>query len=150
HGDLEYQQALGLLPRLVADRMLAFVPQQQAATHDAGIQQISAQYQVDSAAVNDTLQAQSQTISQISAELHERVTDQTDRLLRAIDRPNQMEVWARTYSAALAALSDHWWAQRQDGLNWVDLDLLADRSKRVPRWCQRVRPLQLRTYPPKC
>lgn len=129
HGDLEYQQALGLLPRLVADRMLAFVPQQQAATQDSGIQQISAQYQVDSAAVNDTLQAQSQTISQISAELHERVTDQTDRLLRAIDRPNEMEVWARTYSAALAALSDHWWAQRQDGLNWVDLDLLADRSK---------------------
>ena len=129
HGELERQQAFTILPTLVAERQIAFAPQPAPATTNLGIEQVAAHYQLDGAAINETVQSQRESISRISTELHARLTDQADRLLKAIDRPKEEEVWARTFSAALAALTDHWWVQREYGGNWLDLDLLADRGK---------------------
>jgi hypothetical protein len=129
HGELPREQAIDLLPKLVADRAIAFAPQEpQEPTRaaDLGVHRVAERYQLDGGAINSTLQAQAQLVSRIFSELHARVTDQTARLLKAVERPKEEEVWHRTLSAAIAALTDHWWVQRQDGPNWVDLDLLGE------------------------
>jgi hypothetical protein len=129
HGELSRQQALDLLPTLVADRAIAFAPRQETNTENLGIQRAAMQYQLDGAAIGGSLKIGSQMLSSIASELRARVIDQTRRLLQAIERPDDAEVRGRTLDAALVALTDHWWVQREDGQNWVDLDLLSDPAK---------------------
>lgn len=55
----------------------------------------------------------------------ERVTDQTPLLQNAIDAAKVRKADAAPSPAAdaLAAACDHWWVQRQNGNDWVDLDV---------------------------
>jgi len=129
HGELGRQDAVGLLPTLVADRQVAFASRRPLAILNPGIQQVASQYQIDRSAVTETLHSQQQMLSHFSSELQARVADQSERLLKAIDRTGAAEVWGRTFDAALNALTDHWWVQQQNGSNWVDLDVLSEGGK---------------------
>ena len=129
HGELTREQVLNLLPGLVADRQVAFTPQQPLATPNAAVQQVASRYQLDGPGVSETLRSQKEMLAQFSSELRARVTDQTDRLLKAIERPKTTDVWARTFDAAMSALADHWWVQQQTVSGWVDLDVLSDGGK---------------------
>ena len=65
-----------------------------------------------------------EVVDALMSDLDARVADQTRRLLDAIDTNVAADEWVRRFDAAVVALSDHWWVQRQDGDSWVDLDML--------------------------
>jgi hypothetical protein len=129
HGDLPRDQVLELLPRLEVNRTLAFASQEPSEASQPNIRLAAAQYHIDAAAINNNLQSWQQTFSQIASELRSRVADQTNRLLKLVTRPDSVDVWARSYGAAMGSLSDHWWVQLQNGPNWVDLDLFAPNGR---------------------
>ncbi len=124
HGELSREQALEVLPRLEAARVTAFTRPEASEVAARKIHPVLAKYQMDNAVGNATVQSQ-QRFSAIASELHSRVSDQTDRLLKMIQRPEPAEAWAHSLEDAISALTDHWWVQGHQAWNWVDLDLLA-------------------------
>ena len=127
HGELTRQQAFDVLPLLVADRAAAFAAQGLPIPEGPGsaVQQVASEYRLDGVALNQQLQDQAQTVLRIASELDARVVDQTGRLLKAVQRPNDEDMWSQEVDAAITALTDHWCVQRQSGGTWVDLDLLS-------------------------
>jgi hypothetical protein len=66
-----------------------------------------------------------QVIDAVISDLDARASDQTQRLLSAIEKTGTADEWAGRFEATVAALRDHWWVQRQNGATWMDLDLLS-------------------------
>jgi hypothetical protein len=125
HGQLTRQHAFDVLPLLVADRTAAFATQGLAIPEGpSAVQQVASEYRLDGVALNQQLQDQAQVVSRIFSELDARVVNQTGRLLKALQRPDDEDVRSQELDAAITALTDHWWVQRESGGTWVDLDLL--------------------------
>lgn len=127
HGELSREQALEVLPRLEMGRVAAFARLESKDTAGPDLHLVAAAYQMDNGVMNATLQSQKQKFSALASELHARVSDQTDRLLKLVKRPEPADVWAQSFEDAMSALTDHWWVQGRKGWSWVDLDPLANR-----------------------
>src|SRR5262249_23027762 len=89
HGDLGRKEAVKLLPSLVAAR-LAPAPQdaEPTAASESEVRTVAAQYHLDGAAVERTLDAQQTAFERLVDTLNHRVTDQTSRLLAALGHPD--------------------------------------------------------------
>jgi len=129
HGELKPEQARQMLTGFVTRQTPVSALPAESGAADRALPQVdikgaTAKYQLDSAAVWQTLEAQRKEIARVQTELAARVADQTARLLRTVVRRDRAQDWNKRLEAATAALRDHWWVQRQDGPVWVDLDLL--------------------------
>lgn len=126
HGELTREQALGVLPTLLAARgaAVAFASTDTATNDGSDTQSAAADYQLDGAAIERTLDAQTTALMHIAHDLDARVSDQTQRLLSSIARPDRTTEWRNRFEAALTSLRDHWWVQWLDG-TWRDLDVVA-------------------------
>lgn len=128
HGEMTREDALILLPGLVSDRTLGFTtPKNLDATPNPDIRTIAARYELDGSQVERAVNEQEQAVTRISSDLDARVADQTERLLQAF-RTTRSDDWGQRFERSIAALRDHWWVQRQNGQEWVDMDLLAAQS----------------------
>jgi hypothetical protein len=119
------------LPDLVADRAIAFGTKasSKAPVRDATVQTVAARYQLDAFALAETLRTQQAMLDRVATSLQTRVEDQTQRLLATVGRPDPIVDWTKRFDAAMRALRDHWWVQRQDAGGWVDMDLLDSDGK---------------------
>ena len=90
----------------------------------AELQAIAARYQLDPAKMERTLIERAQTIEALTSDLDARVTAQAARLIHATDNSAAAEEWLSRFDAAMSAVRDHWWVQRQDGEKWIDFDVL--------------------------
>jgi hypothetical protein len=125
HGEMTRQQALDLLPGLLAAQTPSSIaPNGTEAEPEPDIQAVAAKYQLDGAASDGTLKAREEALARFSSQMDSRTADQTERLLGAVERPDAVDDWVNRLESALGALRDHWWVQRREGQNWVDLDLL--------------------------
>jgi len=122
-GQLTREQALNLLPKLEAARAAALIPRTHGEAEEPDGRSARARHEKGSAPDNDGSQSHRQVFSRVASELRSRVAEQTDRLLKLISRPSSSELWDRSFGAALAALSDHWWVQARSGPSWLDFDL---------------------------
>jgi len=126
HGELGRERALELLPLLVTNRLAPVVPDADSvAGSNTEVRTVAATYHLDGAAIERTLDAQETAIKRLTTTLDDHVSDQTTRLLAAVERPDPSVEWKQRFDSALTALQDHWWVQRQDGAAWVDVDVLA-------------------------
>jgi hypothetical protein len=131
HGALSQEQARALLPRLMIERidMPLWTADGANSRQPAGapdqIALVARQYQLDETALRRTLDAQAEESYRLASDLVARVVDQSQRLLTTVRPSPSPSDWDQRLQAALTALSDHWWVQRQDGPRWIDLDLLA-------------------------
>ncbi len=142
HGQLTQEQALQLLPRLIA---------RQAAVSSAGsasasvatpldpglIREAASQYNLDAAAIAQRVAGNESAVGRTAAELRSRVRDQAARLLRAVPHPDAVSEWQERFAQALDALRDHWWVQQKTGDGWTDLDVLAPRGAALALPAQR-------------
>lgn len=123
HGTLTEEQALALLPGLVASLDVA-----PPLSHTLGVrphlQEVAARYHLDGVAIAKRLEALNTASSRVTSELDARVADQTDRLLRAVEVPDPRIDWNKRLQRAVEALRDHWWVQLRGDQGWSDLDLL--------------------------
>jgi hypothetical protein len=127
HGELTRDQAIELLPDLVA-RQAAFAAGTFDSTSVPQVETGAAAFGLDAGAIESTEASLSDGVGRLFTELHARAADQAERLLREVKRPRPDTDWARRHRFAVGALRDHWWVQRSDGSGWHDLDLLAGDS----------------------
>lgn len=124
-GELAREQALTLMTELLAYAGQGDAPA--PAPAGAGrrdVRQLAAKYDLDGAAIEVALNAQERAASQLASELVARVLDQSDRLLKQVPAPDPQVDWVERFEQAVAALQDHWWVQRRQGDQWIDLDLM--------------------------
>ncbi len=125
HGELTREQAVALLPGLVSRRVLDFSsPERTDFLPDLDIHKPAAQYGLDESSIDRIVREQKQALFRVSNELETRTADQTTRLLQVAGSGDRNAEWTKRYEASIQALRDHWWVQREDGVAWVDLDLL--------------------------
>ena len=125
HAELPAEQAVRLLPDLVAQRSsLALDPSALAGPPASPVGEIAARYGLDGSAIQGTLDAYQAATARLHSNLRERVIGQTTQLLSALSAPDPASEWNTRRDSALAALRDYWWVQVRSGDSWVDLDLL--------------------------
>jgi hypothetical protein len=127
HGSLTDSQAIKLLPSLLVSRgVIATRPKALLARGIADqLPKIAAQYQLDEIAVRQTLNVRAAAQERIRMQLVARVPDETRRLSELLGKQHGRNDQKKRFDAAVDALSDHWWVERQDNDTWLDLDLLA-------------------------
>lgn len=82
---------------------------------------------LDTPQLQTTLKTLKRQSDRLSNDLERRVVEQTDMVFHAVGVPAPEDQPAP--GKDLAALADHWWVQRLDQAQWVDLDpLLPDRK----------------------
>jgi hypothetical protein len=123
HGELPAKQAIDLLPGLIARRKAG--PSAEGRVDGSEVKAVAAQYQLDGSKIERAIDVQHDWTQAAFAELQTRVADQTTRLLASVARPDADAEWLARATAALVALRDHWWVQRQTASGWSDLDPLA-------------------------
>jgi len=125
HGQLTREQAVAVLPGLIADRSADFIPLlDDESPSDAEIASAASAYELNGAAVVRTLAVQDAAMRRLSSELSARVSAQATRLMALVPRPDPVFEWRDRLEAAVAAVRDHWWVQLQVGPRWIDFDLL--------------------------
>ncbi len=92
---------------------------------------LAANYQLDAAAIDRTLQTERRAAIQTGATLESRLADQAKRLSAAIGLPADAG-GKRNLDAALAAFQDHWWVQTQQGTAWRDWDFVKTTPAAAP------------------
>lgn len=122
HGQLTSEQAIELLPDLIARQTVAAIPSDIEPEPDLDV--AAATYRLDPVAVERTRIAHRDGVGRLLAELQARVADQTQRLVGEVPVPDPRTDADDRFKTAADALRDHWWVQRQDAGRWVDLDLL--------------------------
>lgn len=126
HGEISRQQALDLLPGLVARHSASFTtPREADVEPPPDVAEVAAQYRLDGAAIERERTVQQDAVSRLVQELQTRAADQAGRLLSAVAQPDEIAEWLTRYEGALVALQDHWWVQRESDGVWSDLDVLA-------------------------
>jgi hypothetical protein len=141
HGELPPKQVVELLPNLVAIRR-ARVPAGPSSETQSGIRTVThttsnevaadddvaavtAHFQPVAAALGTNFTVGQEKADGSAKEVVARVSDETTRLLSAVQPSDSIHDWSTRYRAATKALSDHWWVQLLEGQNWNDLDLLS-------------------------
>jgi hypothetical protein len=129
HGDMSPAAAMQLLPRLVAAREMGLdvvVDHLRDTLRDRtpGIRAAAARYHLDGDVIASRIRRIQTARARALAELRARVADQSERLLRAVPRPDSTRDRSRRLESAATALRDHWWVQRRTNGGWVDADLL--------------------------
>jgi hypothetical protein len=128
-GELPRELARELVPSLVAQRASAArmsrVHLDVAPDDQASIQAVAAQYHLDTADIERSLNSLTKQVSTLYADLHARVAQHSQRLVEAVGKPKNVPDWTKRLEAAVEACRDHWWVQRHDGDAWDDLDLLS-------------------------
>ena len=125
HGEMDSQQAATLVPDLIARQVTAYGVRGVDASLAQGSQTTTVQFLSADPQVDQAIAQQNQSAEHMMSELDARVADQSERLLRTVPKPDSDAEWASRFSAAIAALQDHWWVQRWDGQTWVDMDLFS-------------------------
>jgi hypothetical protein len=124
HGTIGTAQASALVPVLLTARASARPPTPPRVS-GADIAGAAAKYELDAAVVGKWTTDQTARASQQFAALHTRVADQTARLSIAVGALAAAgDATNSAASAALAALTDHWWVQTQGAGTWRDWDPL--------------------------
>lgn len=122
HGELSREQAATLLPALVARR--AALMTESLAGLEGDLQPAAAQHQLPTNAFARTQESMTTGLGRLFEELHARTADQTERLLREVQRPDPDAEWIARYEHAITTLQDHWWVQLEVGTTWRDLDVM--------------------------
>lgn len=121
HGSLSTDQAMTLLPPLLASRYARAARPIEPASNQ--LQAIAAQYQLDEQSIHRMIAAQSDFGTRKRAQLLAQLPEQTKRLTLAVGSgPNGL--MGRAFDRAIDALKDHWWVQVQEGDAWQDFDLV--------------------------
>ncbi|MGB2716151.1 MAG: hypothetical protein WBC51_18360 [Vicinamibacterales bacterium] len=122
--------ATEILPRLLAERVQAFdEPMEVQGDLAAEIDAATRRYQLQPAAIEQTLKTEMETVDRTMLLLDERVAGQTARLLSAVRVPDGSQEWTERLRFAMGALQEHWWIQWDDGTQWIDLDILEPDSR---------------------
>jgi hypothetical protein len=129
HGEMSPAAAMRSLPRLVAMREVGLgdvVDRLGDTRRDRtpAIRAAAAQYHLDGEVIANRVRQMRATRARAFAELRTRVADQSERLLRALPRPDSTKDQSRRLGSAARALRDHWWVQHQVNGAWIDADLL--------------------------
>lgn len=148
HGELTREQAVELLPDLVA-RRAATAAETLDTTQAPQLEATATDFGLDADAVEQAQASLTDGVGKLFTELHARAADQTERLLREVKRPEPDADWARRHGVAVAALRDHWWVQWSDGTTWRDLDLLAPDSIARPALAAPVTTANVAGLPPE-
>jgi hypothetical protein len=135
HGVLARDQAVALLPKLVAiaapsafsskRRSRAAVRSGALTDVALDLERTAAAYDLDARAVDATLVAQARSLEALRTDLNSRVAAQTRRLLDTVATVRPRGDWPARIDAAVDALRDHWWVQWRDTGEWRSVDLLA-------------------------
>jgi hypothetical protein len=133
HAQLPQQDAAARLPALVARESGAVDASGATSFNGAGILN----------ATTTRLAVQKQDAARTMATLDTRVANQTRRLLQLLAPPDATEEWSNRFGAALVALQDHWWVQRQTPAGWVDMDALSNDGRAIAAVQNTERPEDL-------
>jgi hypothetical protein len=76
---------------------------------------------VDPALVKKVLEDMQAASAELTETVKSRVQTQVPMLLEAL--VPVVETARNAHSSAVAALADHWWVQRKEGVHWIDLEL---------------------------
>lgn len=89
----------------------------------SSVRAAAARYNLDASAIEETMRTREGAVAAVASALDARVTDQTRRLVQAVDRRNQRNDWQTRFDRALSARRDHWWVQIDSSGTWSDLDI---------------------------
>jgi hypothetical protein len=127
NGQMDRQASSARLPALMSLRVPdSAEPASVSTSADADFQSVASEHRLDAVLLTRTLDSQSADMATLLRRLSRQTADHTHRLQAAIGRgPAAEGDRSRRVEAAVEALRDHWWVQRNDAGRWVDLDLLA-------------------------
>ncbi len=125
HAELPRERAASLLTDLIDIGSARDAAPTEPGQGTPEFRAIAARYALDGDAIRRTLDVQDQSATRFYLELQDRVSRQSERLLKEVRPPDPRSDWIARLERAVAALQDHWWVQWQDGDRWIDLDPVA-------------------------
>jgi hypothetical protein len=127
HAQLAPEIAATVLARVIARPSAPDTAIGNDARSDAAVRDVAVQYGLDQRDIRRTLDASQSSMASVISDIAKRTAEQGPRLSAMVSRPGLPGADARErMDAALNALRDHWWVQRQNGAAWIDFDLQAD------------------------
>ena len=144
HAELPRETARAVIPGLVVPSPA--VPGAASSLDTAAppqLRTIAARYNLDPSGIGKATAPEDSAAARFHSELEQRVSDQTDRLMKQVTPVAAHLDWHARYERALGALQDHWWVQRQEGDRWIDLDPLQPEGDSLP-----ARPVPAQTLAP--
>ena len=128
HGQISEQKAKELLPGL---RKAARPPVTtgEPADDQKEVEQIARDNGTDVATVRRTIAQNTLEFSRRAEDMARRVSEQTPVLASAL--AGAAKARAKSDESDIDSLRDHWWVQRQETGNWIDMDLLGGDGKAI-------------------
>jgi hypothetical protein len=123
-AELPLERAMRLLPELGARQAVGIVDPASGEGAAAPIRDVASAYQLNGAAIEQQMAAYEAGTARLLADLDQRVSEQSARLLSTVSPPDPRAEWLTRRDTALAALRDHWWVQVRSRESWIDLDVL--------------------------
>lgn len=124
-ADLTRAQAFALVPALLARSPAEPLLQPTSADDSTLAREVraaAARYGWDTLVVERRLIQQSASMTRTRADLNARAADQALRLRVLLPGVGGAGDRRARVNAAIDALTDHWWVQRQNGEDWINLD----------------------------